>query len=476
VVAQQANLAAPVNADAARRKVLTLVAMTLGFVVVQLDVTVVNVALRAVGSSLQSGVAGLQWMVNAYTIAFASLMLTAGSVGDRYGAKRIFIAGFAVFVVASLGCGLAPNIGLLIFFRAVQGLGAAMLVPCSLSLLNHAYISDQERTKALGVWAAGASAALAAGPVLGGALIAAIGWRSIFFINLPLGLVGILLTWRYSEETTQTENHEIDYWGQFLGIVSLAAVAASTIEGGSLGWSNRWVLVGFALGLVAIIAFLWVEARSKAPMLPLTLFNERVFTSATLVGFLTNIAFYGLIFVLSLFFQELRSYSALKTGIAFVPMMAIILAANLAAGPLSSRIGPPALMVAGQALFAIGCFMLLRAAPETSFMAMLLQLLAIGAGIGLTVPPMTSVLLGSVEKRMSGIASGVLNSSRQVGSVFGVALFGSLIAHKAQFVRGLHTSLLISAIAASCGCAIALLVKPMKSTDVKSKPKLSLAA
>ena len=470
------NPEAPTRVNASRRKVLTLVAMTLGFVVVQLDVTVVNVALRAVSSSLQSGVAGLQWMVNAYTIAFASFMLTAGSVGDRYGAKRIFIAGFAIFVVASLGCGFAPNIGLLIFFRALQGLGAAILVPCSLSLLNHAYTSDEERTKALGVWAAGASAALAAGPVLGGALIAAIGWRSIFFINLPLGLAGMWLTWRYSEETTRSENREIDYWGQSLGIVSLAALAASTIEGGSLGWSNQWVLAGFAIALIAIIAFVWVEARSKAPMLPLTLFNERVFTSATLVGLFTNVAFYGLIFVLSLFFQELRNYSALKTGIAFVPMMAIILAANLAAGPLSSRTGPRALMVAGQASFAIGCFMLLQTAPQTPFIAMLPQLLAIGAGIGLTVPPMTSVLLGSVEKHLSGIASGVLNSSRQAGSVFGVALFGSLIADKEQFVRGLHTSLLISAIAVSCGCAIALLVRPAKSTGVKSKPKLGLAA
>jgi MFS transporter, DHA2 family, methylenomycin A resistance protein len=166
----------------------------------------------------------------------------------------------------------------------------------------------------------------------------------------------------------------------------------------------------------------------------------------------------------------------LKTGIAFVPMMAIILAANLAAGPLSSRTGPRALMVAGQASFAIGCFMLLQTAPQTPFIAMLPQLLAIGAGIGLTVPPMTSVLLGSVEKHLSGIASGVLNSSRQAGSVFGVALFGSLIADKEQFVRGLHTSLLISAIAVSCGCAIALLVRPAKSTGVKSKPKLGLAA
>jgi DHA2 family methylenomycin A resistance protein-like MFS transporter len=475
MVTHQGDPAVPVK-TATRRKILTLAAMTLGFVVVQLDVTVVNVALRAVGRSLQSGIAGLQWMVNAYTIAFASLMLTAGSIGDRYGAKRIFIFGFAIFVAASLGCGLAPNIGLLIFFRAMQGLGAAVLVPCSLSLLNHAYTSDEERTKALGVWAAGASAALAAGPVLGGALIATIGWRSIFFINLPLGLAGIGLTWRYSEETTQTENREIDYWGQFLGIVSLAAVAASTIEGGSLGWSNRCVLYGFGLGLVAIIAFLWVEATSKSPMLPLKLFRERVFTSATLVGFLTNIAFYGLIFILSLFFQELRSYSALKTGIAFVPMTAIILTANLAAGSLSSRTGPRVLMVAGQALFALGCFMLLQAVPETSFMAMLLQLLAIGAGIGLTVPPMTSALLGSVEKRMSGVASGVLNSSRQIGSVFGVALFGSLIADKKQFVRGLHTSLFISAIAVSCGCAIAFLAKPAKSRSVRSKPKFSLTS
>ena len=425
--------------------------------VVQLDVTVVNVAAKSIGTALGGGVAELQWVVNAYTISFASLILTAGATGDRIGAKRTFTVGFAIFLLASLGCAIAPDIEILIASRAVQGLGAAILVPCSLALLNHAYPEEQERMHAIGIWAAGASVALAAGPVIGGMLIAVVGWRSIFFINLPLGLAGIWLTWRYAEETPRTKRG-LDYFGQVFAVVVLAAMAAAIIEAGAVGWRNVWVLAGFAATLLCGAAFVWVEYKGRHPMLPLSFFKDRTFSSATVIGWLVNVAYYGLIFVLSLFFQEVKSYSALKTGLAFVPMTAIVLIANLSASRISGWIGPRFTLLSGQALFGVGCFTLLRISSGTSYTHMIFQLLAIGAGIGLMVPPMTSVLLGAVEKKHSGIASGVLNSARQTGSVLGVALFGSLIAVRTRFIAGFHTALLISTLAVFIGCSLSLLV------------------
>jgi MFS transporter, DHA2 family, methylenomycin A resistance protein len=451
--------------------------MSLGFVVVQLDVTVVNVAVKSIGEALGGGVSGLQWVVSAYTIAFAALILTAGAAGDRLGAKRVFTTGFAIFVLASLGCAISPTIGALIAARAIQGLGAAILVPCSLALLNHAYPEDHERTRAIGIWAAGASVALAAGPVIGGVLIAAIGWRSIFFINLPIGALGIWLAWRYVEEAPKRKNRGLDYAGQILAIIALAVMAAGTIEAGRIGWTSGGALGGLSVFLIAVIAFIWVEHKGCDPMLPLSFFRNRIFSAATLIGLLINVAFYGLIFVLSLYFQQVRHYTALKTGLAFLPMTAIVLIANLSASRVSEWIGSRFTMLIGQALFAIGCFTLLGVSGSSTYIGAAFQLLAIGAGIGITVPPMTSVLLGTVEKKFSGIASGVLNSSRQAGSVLGVALFGSFIAQRGRFIDGFHLALLISAIIELIGSGSALLVHSQRASESKNtEPSLDRAA
>src|SRR5438552_17649776 len=215
---------------------LTLAAMSLGYGVVQLDVTIVNTALHAIGSSLGGGVAELQWVVNAYTIAFAAFILTAGALGDRIGAKRIFMTGFALFTAASLACALAPSAALLIAARCVQGVAAAILVPNSLALLSHAYVDEKARGRAVGIWAAGASLALTAGPLLGGGLITLVGWRSIFLVNLPIGLAGLWLTWRFASETTRAPQREIDLPGQVTAIAALGSLAGAIIEGGASGW------------------------------------------------------------------------------------------------------------------------------------------------------------------------------------------------------------------------------------------------
>jgi len=424
---------------------LTLAAMSLGYGVVQLDVTIVNTALNSIGGSLGGGVSQLQWVVSAYTIAFAAFILTAGALGDRIGAKRVFIAGFAIFTAASVGCALAPNAVILIAARAVQGLGAAILVPNSLALLSHAYPEEKQRGRAVGIWAAGASIALTAGPLVGGGLIALVGWRSIFLVNLPVGLAGLWLSARYARETTRSPQREIDLPGQIAAIAALGCLAGAVIEGGSLGWSNRWVIAGFVTSAVLSVLFIVRERRASQPMLPLSLFAHRMFALSSLVGLLVNVAFYGLIFVFSLYFQRVNGMSAFATGLAFLPMMGAVLPVNLFAPRLAERIGAPATIAAGAALAAFGCLALLGIGQGTSYWAICGQLIVIGGGLGLLVPPLTSTLLGSVEKSRSGIAAGVLNATRQTGSVLGVALFGSLVGHANGLVAGAHASLIISA-------------------------------
>jgi DHA2 family methylenomycin A resistance protein-like MFS transporter len=429
----------------AHRRGLTLAATSLGFAVVQLDVSVVNVAIRPIGAALGGDVSALQWVVNAYTVAFAALILSAGALGDRIGAKRVFIAGFSVFTVASAICGLAPTLGVLIGARAVQGAGAALLVPCSLTLLNHTYPEPAERSRAIGRWAVGASAALSAGPLVGGVLTATLGWRAIFFINAPIGLTGILLTARFAEETSRSPDRGIDLWGQLTAILCLTLLAAATIRGGTAGFGSAAVLAAYAGAAIAGAAFLAVEARRARPMLPLRLFRCEAFSANTAIGLLINVAFYGLIFVFSLFFQRGQHFSALQTGLAFAPMTLAIMAANAVAGRLEQRIGSPAVIAGGALLMAGGAVTLEGIGPHTPFVAVVAQLTAIGFGLGLIVPVMTASLLGSVDRSRSGIASGTLNTARQTGSVIGVALFGSLIAG-GRLVDGLHIALVIAAV------------------------------
>ena len=394
----------------------TLVAMSLGFAVVQLDVSVVNVAIRAVGDDLGGGIPALQWIVNAYTVAFAAFILSAGALGDRVGARRVFVGGFVLFAGASAACGLAHGVGPLIAARAAQGVGAAVLVPCSLILLNHSF---DEPGRAIGWWAAGGATALSAGPLVGGTLIAAFGWRTIFFINLPIGLFAIWLTLRFTSETPRSPGR-IDLPGQTLAVAGLAVLAAGII-------ARSWMLL---LGLLLLVAFVFVEARSARPMLPLRLFGSRTFSSASAIGLALNAAIYGLLFALSLFFQREQGLSPLATGLAFLPMTAVVMAANVWAGTRSGKT-----IAVGGLLGAAAAAVLLRAGPDTSYWAMIGPLVVIGASVGLVVPVMTTSLMASVERARSGVASGTLNTLRQTGSAVGVAIDGSI---------GLHSSLAVA--------------------------------
>ena len=405
--------------------------------------SVVNVAIKPIGADLGGGVSGLQWVVGAYTVAFAALILSAGALGDRIGAKRVFIAGFVLFTVASAACGLAPTLGFLIAARAVQGAGAAVLVPSSLSLLNHAYRDERARAHAVGLWG---------GRCLGGLVGRPAHRRRA---DLVAGLAVDLLHQRpdragrhpahpaVRQREPPAADRGIDLPGQLTAMTALVALAAAMIEAGQRGFADGLVLTGFGVAAVALTAFVLIEARRRGPMLPLTLFRSRTFSVTSAIGVVINVAFYGLIFVLSLYFQNTRHYSALLTELnTIAPMTVAIFAANLLAGSLARRAGRRTLLAGAALLLAAGLGGLLIAGPGPSYLAIVAQLVVVGFALGLIVPVMTSALLGSVDRSHSGVAAGTLNTARQTGSVIGVGLFGSLAA--GHLVSGLRLALVIS--------------------------------
>jgi DHA2 family methylenomycin A resistance protein-like MFS transporter len=397
-----------------------LAAASLGFAVIQLDASVVNVAIKPIGTALGGGVTELQWVVDAYTLTFAALILAAGALGDRSGAKRVLLGGFVVFTLAPVACGLVPAIGLLIAARAVQGIGAAALGACSLALLNYTFPEARERARAVGIWAAGAAAALAAGPLVGGLLIATVGWRAIFFINVPPGVAGWWLTTRYADETPRDRERGVDLPGQLAAVVGLTALLGATITAGSSGFRAPIVIGGYAVAAGAAVAFVLVEHARTQPMLPLWLFRSRKFSVADSVGLVVNIVFYGLIFGLSLFWQREEGLSPLMAGLAFVPATVAIMASDVAAGRAIPLFGTRRVSASGTVLMGAGCLamfgLLSSRLSAPTHVAVLVSALAAalaisGVGIRLIVPAMTSAMLGSVEKSWSGIASSTLTET-----------------------------------------------------------------
>lgn len=446
---------------------ITIVATSLGFVLVQLDVSIVNVALAEIGADLRTDVAGLQWVIDSYALTFASLLLFAGTLADRSGARKAFMGGFGLFVAASLICGLAPIPSMLIAARAIQGIGAAFLVSCSLALLNHACHDDAViRARAIGLWTAAGSVALAVGPVLGGFLVHALSWRSIFFVNLPLGAIGIWLTWCFVEKPSAHQRGRFDLVGQLLAIAALSSLTAAMIEIGALGWGSPLVLLGFGMAGVCGVAFVLVEAHVRTPMLPLGFFRNLTFSTTTLIGITINLTLYGVIFILSLYLQQVRHYSPIAFGIVFLPFPLVLLVANLVAGWLNGKAGSRLLMVVGLLIAAVGYWLFHGLNPATPYLALLPGLLVIPLGIGLAVPAMTTALLSTVPRSQSGIASGVLNTVRQAGGAIGVALFGSLMARSG--VHGIQLAFVASAvIVATAAIAAVLGVHSVKEVPLK---------
>ena len=431
---------------------LTILAASLGFVLVQLDVSIVNIALAKIGADLGTPVSGLQWVVDSYALAFAALLLSAGALGDQIGARKGFTIGFAAFVAASLGCGLAPGPVALIVARIAQGIGAALLVPCSLALLNQAAAGDARvRAKAVSLWTAAGAVAMAVGPVLGGLLVDTIGWRSIFLINIPIGFVGIFLTQSFVQESA-TRHHTFDPAGQLLAILALLGLVGAVIGSEGNGFSATVCFILIA-AVISGAAFAFVESRASNPMLPLDFFRQPTFTAATLIGLAVNFTLYGVIFVLGLYLQRIRGYSPLVSGLVFLPFPIVLLASNLTAGWIARGTNLRWLMVIGLLIGAAGYWLLHSINSQTPYLQILPGLAVIPLGVGLAVPCMTTSLLTAVPASRSGVASGVLNSVRQAGGALGVAIYGALLNERA--VAGAQLSLAISAVLLVLAAAVA---------------------
>lgn len=432
---------------------LALAGICVGYFMVILDTTVVNVALPSLGRDLHTGVPGLQWVVDGYTLVLAGFLLSAGALGDRMGAKRVFQAGMAIFALASAACGLAPSIGVLIVGRLVQGLGAAVAVPASLSLLQVAYPDRGARARAFGIWGGVAGVAAGGGPVVGGLLIAGSSWRAVFFLNIPVGLMGLVLTARYVP-VPEGRPRGLDLPAQAVGIVALAALTGALIEAGSLGFTAPVVVGAFGLFVVASVAFVVLEHRVRQPMLPLGFFGSPTFSAANAVGLLINLGFYGELFVATLYFQEIRGYSALLTGLVLLPQMGMAAVASTLSGRVMARTGPRLPMIVGLALGVAGLLGWLMAGAHSSYLLLVAPLVATGFGMAFTMPAATAAVMGAAPDERGGIASGVINAARQVGGVIGIALLGALVSRRATFITGLHVAVIVGAAAFFLGCGL----------------------
>jgi DHA2 family methylenomycin A resistance protein-like MFS transporter len=425
---------------------LPLVAVCLGYFMVILDVTVVTVAVPAIGVGLRTGVTRLQWVVDGYTLVFAGLLLFCGGLGDRLGGRPVFLAGLVVFVLTSAGCGIAPTAGLLILARLVQGAGAALMVPASLSLLQTAYADAAARARAFGVWGMIAGVAAGAGPVLGGVLVSALGWRAVFLVNLPVGIVAVVLTVRYVPRRPATRRRRgLDLPAQVAAVVSLAGLTAGLNEAGSpsIGWAHPIVLGAFGAFAAGLVAFLVLEHRSPTPMLPLSLFGSPAFSASAAVGVLLNLGFYGWLFITPLYFQQVHHYGALRTGLALLPTSGVVAVSSALAGRVTARTGPGRPMTIGLLTGAVGLAGQLVATSHASYAALVAPMVLVGFGMAFTMPASTTAIMWAAPDDKAGAASAVFTTGRQVGSAIGVALFGTLAA--GGLVRGLHAGVIVGA-------------------------------
>ena len=407
---------------------LILCICCMSLLLVGMDVTIVNVALPAIGRELGTKMAGLQWVVDAYTLVVASLLMLAGATADRVGRRRTFQFGMALFTAGSLLCSLAPTIGSLIAFRAVQALGASMLNPVALSIIATVFTEPAARARALGVWGTVAGLALAVGPVVGGFLVQAVGWRSVFWVNLPVGATALVLTARFVPESKAARPRAVDPIGQALVLVALASLTYAVIEGPHLGWSSPAILGFFSTAAAAVAAFVIVEPRLSEPLLDLRFFRSVPFTSATAIAMSAFGAFSGFLFINALYLQQARGFSALRTGLCTVPM-----ALGMAAGsPISARLlaargTRPSLLIGGTLLVA-SCLTLTGLSLATPLPLLLAVFAVFGAGVGFVNPPITQTAVSGMPAAQAGVAAAVASTSRQVGAALGVAFSGAIVA------------------------------------------------
>jgi EmrB/QacA subfamily drug resistance transporter len=449
------------------RKWFTLAAVSFGLFMIMLDNTVVNVALPAIQRDLEADLSELQWVVTGYALTFAALMLIGGKVADAYGRRLIFVVGIAVFTTASLWCGLAASSDELIAARVLQGVGAALMNPATLSIIAATFPPHQRGT-AIGIWAGTSALALAIGPLVGGLITQHVDWSWIFFINVPVGILAIAASFLFIDETRDETHERLDLPGLATSGVGLFALTYGLIEANTYGWTSTRIVGSFAVAVVMLAVFVLLERHQRAPMLQLDLFRNSTYTGANLVILLVALAMFGVFFFVSLYMQNVLGYSAVQTGAAFLPMTILIILVAPIAGRTSDRIGSRSLLTVGMVLVAGQLLYFSRLGVDSSFWNLLPGFLVGGVGMALTMTPSAAAATRSVPVDKAGVGSAVLNASRQVGGSLGIALMGAIIAAEANgvtspeaFVDGFQSALLVAAGIAALGAVVAFtLVRP----------------
>ena len=430
-----------------------LLATVLGSAMASIDSTVVGIALPAIGKDFHASLSTLQWVVTAYALTLAGLLLFSGALGDRYGRKRVFLAGVIWFAVASLICGLAPNAPILIGARAVQGIGAALLTPGSLAILQASF-REQDRSKAIGAWTGFAGIGTAIGPFLGGWLIAAASWRFIFFINLPLAVLVIVVALRHVPESHDpAETGRLDISGSLLVTLGLIGLTYGLITGPSSGWGSPGALIMLLLGVALLIGFIVRESTASAPLLPLGLFSSMQFSAANVVTFAVYAALGGVFFLLPIQLEQVSHYSALEAGISLLPVTAIMLLLSARSGALAARIGPRLQMTVGPVIIGIGMVLFTRLGSNGNYVTEVLPaVLVFGFGLAINVAPLTSTVLAAAPAERAGIASAVNNDVARAAGLLAVAILPAAAGlsatsylHAPEFSAGFHRASLISA-------------------------------
>jgi EmrB/QacA subfamily drug resistance transporter len=449
------------------RKWLTLAAVSVGLFMIMLDNTVVNVALPSIQKDLDADLSELQWIVTGYALTFAALMLIGGKLADAYGRRKIFVLGIVVFTLASLLCGLADSSEMLIGARVLQGAGAALMNPATLSIIA-ATFPPRERGTAIGIWAGVSALALVIGPLVGGLITEYLDWSWIFFVNVPIGILGIVASYLFIDESRDETHVRLDLPGLATSAVGLFALTYGLIEANTYGWSSMRIVGSFVLAGVSLSAFVLLERHQRDPMLPLELFRSGTYTGSNLVVLLVALAMFGVFFFVSLYMQNILGYSPVQAGAAFLPMTILIILVAPIAGKTSDRIGSRSLMTAGMIFVAVQLVMFSRLSADASYWDLFPALVIGGMGMALTMTPSAAAATRSVPVDKAGVGAAVLNSARQVGGTMGVAIMGAIMASQIggertadAFMRGFESALLVAAGIAAVGAVVAFtLVRP----------------
>ena len=408
------------------RRWWTLGSMSFALFMIMLDNTVVNVALPSIQSDLGASLSALEWTINAYTLTFAVLLVTGGRLGDIFGRRRAFLFGVIVFALSSATAGLAPNDAWLVGSRALQGIGAAFMMPATLSIITNAFPAH-ERGKAIGTWAGVSALALALGPVVGGFLTEDVSWRAIFFLNLPVAALAVFVTLIATKESRDPSvPRKIDYAGVAAITVGIGALVLALVEGNGWGWGSPRIIALLAASVAGLVSFVLVERRTRFPMVEFSFLRSRAFAGTNGIAFVVSFAMLAMFFFMALYMQNILGYSPLEAGIRFLPSTVVIIVVAPIAGRLTDRIGPRTPIAVGLTLVAIALYMQSRVTVDTTFSYLLPWFSLMGLGIGLTMSPMSTAAMNAVDTAKAGLASGVLSMSRMVGGTFGVAAVGAL--------------------------------------------------